>query len=334
MTVSVRPADPSHPNFFGEVEGIDLRQPVNREAVTAIEAGMDRFAALLFRDQRIDDAQQLAFSRNFGTLEQEPAVDIGSILSPRRINSFLIRWARNEFKRLRRQPGARKPHTRRLSRGVEDISELDIYNQMVGRDHPRRLYTLRNMLWHSDSSYKATPAKYALLHARVIPSSGSSTEFADMRAAYDALDDETRAMIQDLVCEHSQLYSRGVLGITDFTDRERARWAPVPQRLVRRHPVTGRRSLYLSSHAGGIIGWSMPEARVLLRDLTEHATQREFVRVQKWRQYDLVMYDNRVMMHRARRYDRNEVRELHRTMVVDIGPTLLQPSAQSHSEDS
>jgi alpha-ketoglutarate-dependent 2,4-dichlorophenoxyacetate dioxygenase len=324
IAVSIRPADPARPDFFAEVEGIDLRQPPNRESITAIEAGMDRFAALLFRDQRIDDVQQLAFSRNFGTLEQFETADISTALSPRRMAAFLSRWARNEFKRLRRQRGARKPHMRALGTEVADISELDSYNQMVGQDHPRRLFTLRNMLWHSDSSFRPTPAKYAFLHARVVPSAGGSTEFADMRAAYDALDDETRATIQDLVCEHSQLYSRGALGVTDFTDRERARWAPVPQRLVRRHPVTGRRSLYLSSHAGGIIGWPMPEARVLLRDLTEHATQREFVHAHEWRQYDLVMYDNRVTMHRGRRYDRTEVRELHRTMVVDIAPTLQQ----------
>ena len=131
-------------------------------------------------------------------------------------------------------------------------------------------------------------------------------------------------MIADLVCEHSQIYSRGVLGFTDFTDEERVKWAPVPQRLVRRHPVTGRRSLFLSAHAGGIIGWPMPEARALLRDLTEHATQREFVHAHKWRQYDLVMWDNRVVMHRARRYNAGEVRELHRTTVADIAPTLQQ----------
>ena len=325
MSISICPADPAHPDFFGEVEGIDLRQPATSEAVAAIDAGMDRFGVLVFHDQRIDDTQQLAFSRHFGALEQA-TYGTRSTPTPRRIIAFAIRTVRNNLKRLHQKPeGVRRPQRRRLGIEVEDISNLDRYNQVWGRNDPRRLLALRNMLWHSDSSFKLTPAKYSLLHARAIPSSGGNTEFADMRAAYDALDDDTKSMIQNLVCEHSQMYSWGALGLTDFSDQERAKWAPVPQRLVRRHPVTGRKSLFLSAHAGGIIGWPMPEARVLLRDLTEHATQREFVHIHKWRQYDLVMWDNRVAMHRARRYDDiNDMRELHRVTVADIAPTLQQ----------
>jgi alpha-ketoglutarate-dependent 2,4-dichlorophenoxyacetate dioxygenase len=195
---------------------------------------------------------------------------------------------------------------------------------VLARDDRKRLFALGNMLWHSDSSFKATPAKYSILSARVIPDKGGNTEFADMRAAWDALDPETKALVKDLVCEHTQLYSRGVLGFTDFTEEERRRFAPVPQRLVRRHPVTGRRSLFLSSHAGAIRGWPVPEARALLRDLTEHATQRQFVYAHVWRQWDLVMWDNRVVMHRARRYDHTQVRDLHRTTVLDVAPTLEQ----------
>jgi alpha-ketoglutarate-dependent 2,4-dichlorophenoxyacetate dioxygenase len=326
MTVSIRAVDPTRPDFFGEVEGIDLRQPATTRDVTVIEAGMDRFAVLVFHDQRIDDTKQIAFSRNFGTLEQA-TYSIRSNLGPRRIIASSIRTVRNKLNRLHQGPErARKAHRRRLGSEVEDISNLDRYNQMRGRTDPGRLTSLRNMLWHSDSSFKSTPAKYSLLHARAIPSCGGNTEFADMRAAYDALDDATRVMIEKLVCEHSQMYSWGVLGVTDFFDKKRAASPPVPQRLVRRHPVTGRRSLFLSAHAGGIVGWPMPEARILLRDLTEHATQREFVHIHKWQQYDLVMWDNRVVMHRARRYDdANEVRELHRTTVADIAPTLQQP---------
>ncbi len=293
MTLSIQPADPEHPDFFGEASGIDLSQPIARDAVAAIEAGMDRFAILVFHDQRIDDEQQLAFTRNFGPLEM----------------------ATGDFEQ----------KNRRLSMAVNDISNVDNDNKVRARDDRTRLFSLGNMLWHSDSSFKATPAKYSLLSARVIPSSpGGNTEFADMRAAWDALDAETRALVQDLVCEHSQLYSRGVLGFTDFTDEERQRFAPVLQRLVRRHPVTGRRSLYLSSHAGAIIGWPVPEARALLRDLVEHATQRRFVHAHRWRQFDLVMWDNRVMMHRGRRYNTEEVRDLHRTTVADSAPTLEQ----------
>ncbi len=293
MTLSIQPADPEHPDFFGEASGIDLSQPISRDAVAAIEAGMDRFAILVFHDQRIDDEQQLAFTRNFGPLEM----------------------ATGDFEQ----------KNRRLSMAVNDISNVDNDNKVRARDDRTRLFSLGNMLWHSDSSFKTIPAKYSLLSARVIPSSpGGNTEFADMRAAWDALDAETRALVQDLVCEHSQLYSRGVLGFTDFTAEERQRFAPVLQRLVRRHPVTGRRSLYLSSHAGAIIGWPVPEARALLRDLIEHATQRRFVHAHRWRQFDLVMWDNRVMMHRGRRYNTEEVRDLHRTTVADSAPTLEQ----------
>ena len=293
MTLSIQPADPEHPDFFGEASGIDLSQPIARDAVAAIEAGMDRFAALVFHDQPIDDEQQLAFTRSLGPLEM----------------------ATGDFEQ----------KNRRLSMAVNDISNVDNDNKVRARDDRTRLFSLGNMLWHSDSSFKATPAKYSLLSARVIPSSpGGNTEFADMRAAWDALDAETRALVQDLVCEHSQLYSRGVLGFTDFTDEERQRFAPVLQRLVRRHPVTGRRSLYLSSHAGAIVGWPVPEARALLRDLVEHATQRQFVHAHRWRQFDLVMWDNRVMMHRGRRYNTEEVRDLHRTTVADSAPTLEQ----------
>jgi alpha-ketoglutarate-dependent 2,4-dichlorophenoxyacetate dioxygenase len=292
MTLSIRPADPNRPGFVGEVSGIDLRQAIDRDTAAAIEAGMDRFAVLVFHDQKLDDAQQIDFSRHFGPLEQATG-DIQQV-------------------------------GRRLGMEINDISNLDRDSQVLARDDRRRLFSLGNMLWHSDSSFKATPAKYSLLSARIIPSSGGDTEFADMRAAYDALDGKTRDMIADMVCEHSQIFSRGILGFTEFTEDEREKWQPVPQRLVRRHPVTKRRSLFLSAHAGTIIGWPVPEARALLRDLTEHATQREFVHAHHWRQFDFVIWDNRVVMHRGRRYESAEVRDLHRTTISDVAPTLEQ----------
>jgi alpha-ketoglutarate-dependent 2,4-dichlorophenoxyacetate dioxygenase len=293
MAPSFRPIDPiNRPFFAGEVSGMDLRETMTPHEVAAIIEGMDKFAVLVFRDQQIDDAQQLAFSRNFGTLEIA--------------NSDV-----------------RREEDRRLAPEVGDVSNLGKNNDILGREDRRRLFSLGNQLWHSDSSFKPTPAKYSLLHARVLPSKDGNTEFADMRAAYDALDDDVKAEINDLVCEHSQQYSRGVLGF-DFTDEERLRNPPVPQRLVRRHPGSGRRSIFLSAHAGAIRGWPMPEARALLRDLTEHATQRKFVYAHEWRLGDLVMWDNRAMMHRARRYDPAEVRELHRTTVADDRPTLEQ----------
>ncbi|MFZ2006890.1 MAG: TauD/TfdA family dioxygenase [Stellaceae bacterium] len=293
MALSIRPIDPvNRPFFAGEVSGVDLREKATPEQVAAIVEGMDKFAVLVFHGQKIDDAQQLAFSRNFGTLEIA--------------NSDV-----------------RRDEDRRLAPEVADVSNLGKANAIMSRDDRRRLFSLGNMLWHSDSSFKPTPAKYSLLHARVLPAKDGNTEFADMRAAYDALDDEVKAEIKDYVCEHSQQHSRGILGF-DFTDEERLQNPAVPQRLVRLHPGSKRRSLFLSAHAGAIRGMPVPEARALLRDLTEHATQRQFVYAHQWRLGDLVMWDNRAMMHRARRYDPNEVRELHRTTVADDCPTLEQ----------
>jgi alpha-ketoglutarate-dependent 2,4-dichlorophenoxyacetate dioxygenase len=286
MTLSIHAIDPlSRPYFAGEVSGIDIAQPLSHADAAAISTGMDRFGVLVFHDQRFTDETQLAFSRNFGALEQASG-DIA------------------------------QGHERRLSMDVNDISNLDKDSQVLARDDRRRLFGLGNRLWHSDSSFKSVPAKYSLLSARRIPSAGGNTEFADMRAAYDALDEETTAECENLICEHSQLFSRSLLGFTDFTDDERRRFAPVRQRLVRRHQVTGRKSLFLASHAGAILGWPVPEARAFLRDLTEHATQRQFVYAHVWRQWDLVMWDNRVTMHRARRFDNVEVRDMHRTTVA------------------
>jgi alpha-ketoglutarate-dependent 2,4-dichlorophenoxyacetate dioxygenase len=185
-------------------------------------------------------------------------------------------------------------------------------------------FKLGDRLWHSDSSFRPIPAKYSLLSGRVIPSWGANTEFADMRAAYDALDERTKAEIEDLVCEHSLKYSREAIGFTDLTPEEIAAFRPVRQRLVRTHPSSGRKSLFLASHAGAILGWTIPEARMFLRDLTEHATQCQFVYSHTWRPHDLVMWDNRATMHRARRFDRNEVRDVRRTTLAGDAPTIDQ----------
>lgn len=282
------------PCFAAEVEGIDMTRPLTTDEVAAIHAGMDRYAVLVFHDQKINDEQQLAFSRSLGELEHS----IGTSL--------------------------RAPDEYRLPTTFADVSNLDKNNQVYARDDRRRLFAIGNRLWHSDSSFKVVPAKYSLLHARSIPSKGGNTEFADMRAAYDALDDETKAEIEDLICEHSQIYSRQQIGFFDLTDEERARFKPVRQRLVRTHPVTGRKSLYLASHAGAIVGWPVPEARCFLRDLIEHATQREFVYSHKWRVNDLVMWDNRQVMHRGRPFPAHEPRDVRRTTLVGDGPTAPQ----------
>jgi alpha-ketoglutarate-dependent 2,4-dichlorophenoxyacetate dioxygenase len=295
MTVSIEPIDPvSRPFFAGKVSGIDITRPLAAEQAAAIEKGMDHYGVLVFHGQHFDDGSQLAFSRHFGELEEA---------------SGDLNWG--------------KPR-RLASAHVNDISNLDTDNHVMARDDRKRLFSLGNRLWHSDSSFKAVPAKYSLLSARLIPAAGGNTEFADMRAGYDTLDQDTKDEIADLVCEHSQLYSRALLGFSDFTAEDRVRFKPVLQRLVRTHPSTGRKSLYLASHAGAIIGWPVPEARALLRDLIEHATQRQFVYAHQWRQWDLVMWDNRATMHRARPFDPKEVRDMHRTTVACERSTMAE----------
>ena len=295
MSITMRQAGPC---FAAEVDGLDLSKPLTREEIDAVHAGMDRYAVLVFHDQKITDEQQLAFTLSLGDIEHS----IGTSL--------------------------RGPDEYRLPTTFADVSNLDKDNKVFARDDRPRLFGLGNRLWHSDSSFKVTPAKYSLLRAVSIPSKGGNTEYADMRAGYDTLDEETKAEIEELVCEHSQLYSRAILGFTDFTEEERLRFKPVRQCLVRTHPVTKRKSLYLASHAGGIFGWPVPEARAFLRDLIEHATQRQFVYAHKWRVNDRVMWDNRQTMHRARPFPVNEPRDMRRTTLAGDGPTAAQVDAQ------
>jgi alpha-ketoglutarate-dependent 2,4-dichlorophenoxyacetate dioxygenase len=295
MTVAIRAIQPA---FAGEVSGVDITQPISQADVAAIEAGMDTFAVLVFRGQKLTDAQQMAFSLNFGALENAKGGNVT------------------------------KPADLRLPTGMNDVSNLGKDHKPLARDSRQRLFNLGNMLWHSDSSFRATPAKYSLLSARIVNPKGGDTEFADMRAAYDALDDETKREIEGQICEHSLMYSRGSLGFLDYTDEEKELFKPVRQRLVRTHPVTGRKSLYLSSHAGTILGLPMPEARVILRDLTEHATQPRFVYVHKWKLDDLVVWDNRQTMHRGRRYDESQARDVRRTTVAGDAPTVAQAAAE------
>ena len=294
MPITMRQVGPC---FAAEVEGVDLGKPLSRDAIDAVHAGMDRYAVLVFHDQKITDEQQLAFTRSLGDIEHS----IGTSL--------------------------RGPDEYRLPTTFADVSNLDKDNKVFARDDRPRLFGLGNRLWHSDSSFKVTPAKYSLLRAVSIPSKGGNTEYADMRAGYDTVDEETKAEIEELVCEHSQLYSRAILGFTDFTEEERERFKPVRQCLVRTHPVTKRKSLYLASHAGGIVGWPVPEARAFLRDLIEHATQRQFVYAHKWTVNDLVMWDNRQTMHRARPFPANEPRDMRRTTLAGDGPTAIQAAA-------
>lgn len=277
-----------------EASGLDAGEPLTPGVVAAVEAAMDRYAVLVLRDQRLDDEQQLRFTRYFGDL-QEGA------------NTTVNRSAL------------------RLDPAFADVSNVGTDGALVARDSRRRMASLGNRLWHSDASFRAVPARYSLLSARQIPPEGGNTEFADMRAAYDALSARQQREVQDLVCEHSQLYSRAQLGFSEFTDDEREVMRPVLQRLVRAHPSTGRKSLFLSAHIGAVQGWLQPEAMAFVRDLMEHATQREFVYVHVWQPYDLVIWDNRCTMHRVRSFDDlTHRRDMRRTTTRGEGPTVEQ----------
>ena len=295
MTVTIRQVGPC---LAGEVDGIDMRKPMTPDEVAAIHAGMDKYAVLVFRDQKITDEQQLAFTQSLGDIEHA----IGTSLR-----------AANET---------------RLPTTFADVSNLD------KNDKPYRARGPPAAVRHRQPAV----ALRQLVQGRCRPSTRCCTPSASRRRAATRSSPtcgrptmrsttRPRTRSQDMVCEHSQMFSRQIIGFYDFTDEERERFRPVRQCMVRTHPVTGRKSLYLSSHAGGIVGWPMPEARGYLRDLIEHATQREFVYTHKWRVGDLVMWDNRQTMHRARPFPAHEPRDMRRTTLAGDGPTAMQIAA-------
>ena len=298
MAISIEPV---RGDFAGIVHGVDCRQPLPPATVAAIEAGMDRFAVLVFPGQDFSNEEQLAFTLQFGPIEQRG----------RGSGKGNIHFRTAEQKRS-------------LPPGIGDFSNIDDAGRPLAQTSRAHHFKLADRLWHSDSSFRAPPARYSLLSGRAIPSWGGNTEFADMRAAYDALDEGTKAEVEDLVCHHSQIYSREAVGFGEMDAAEREGFKPVRQRLVRTHPVTGRKSLFLSSHAGLIEGWSIPESRMFLRDLVEFATQPQFVYSHKWTLHDFVVWDNRVTMHRGRRFDPSEPRDIRQTRLAGDVATIEQ----------
>jgi len=288
-------------DFAGEVTGLSCPDPLTPDQVAAIEAGMDRFGTLVYRGQHLSSEEQMAFTLHFGEIEGKG----------RGRSSGHIHFRTDE-------------QARKLGAGMGDFSNIDGKGKPLPADSRAHMFKLADRLWHSDSSFRPVPAKYSLLSAHAIPSWGGRTEFADMRAAYDALDERTKTEVEDLVCLHSQIYSREAVGFAEMNDQERAEFKPVRQRLVRTHPVTGRKSLFLSAHAGRIEGWSVPEARMFLRDLVEHATQPQFVYSHAWQLGDMVVWDNRVTMHRGRRFDPAEPRDVRQTRLAGHAATIEQ----------
>jgi alpha-ketoglutarate-dependent 2,4-dichlorophenoxyacetate dioxygenase len=277
-----------HPCFAAEVGPIDLRDVHDADTLAAIRAGMDAHAVLVFRDQRFTDDEHLAFAQRLdGALHTKTG---SSALGKNRLG--------NE--------------------ALADISNIDEDGELLKSSDRRRMYTLANRLWHTDASFQDPAGRYSMLLAKVVPPVEADTEFADMRAAYDALAPEMRARLEGLRVHHSIVHSRQSLGF-DFSRDEEERLKGAIHPLVRTLPRSRRRSLYLASHAARIIDWPVPEGRLLLRDLTEHATRPEFVYRHSWRLGDLVIWDNRATMHRARPFDdTRHRRELRRVTTLDI----------------
>lgn len=281
-----------HTHFFGEVVGLDLRQALDAATVAAVTSAIDRLGVLVFRDQKIDDAQQLRFSNYFGQPQRSITVH-------------------------------RQQMERRLRKDeLSDISNLDEHGFKLGENHPRRLYQLTTKLWHTDSSFRNPAGKYTFLCAKQLPAEGGNTEFADMRAAWDALPSERKDQLRDLQVEHSLAYSRSLVpGSPPLDESERKNLPPSIHPLVRVHPGSGREGLYLASHAERIVRMPHDEGRALLAQLMEYATQPEFVYAHVWRPGDLLMWDNRSTMHRAMPFDETKyVRELRRTTVAEDVP--------------
>jgi alpha-ketoglutarate-dependent 2,4-dichlorophenoxyacetate dioxygenase len=292
MSITVKPVTP---DFVAEISGIDLARPLASANRDAIEDAINRYAVVVFRGQTLGDDQQIAFARHFGPIH--------SSAQRARHTGIKHRLAANE---------------------IADISNLDGDGHVMQADHRRRLDWLANRLWHTDASFRAVPGALSMLYAHIVPDEGGETEFADLRAAYDALPDDTKAAIEGLVAEHSIWQSRGQLAVAKYTPEELASLPPVPQRVVRRHPGSGRKTLYLASHASHIIGMPIADGRLLLMDLIEHATRRQFVHSHSWKQGDLVIWDNRCTMHRARPFDTTKVRDLRRVTTRDVASTLEQ----------
>jgi alpha-ketoglutarate-dependent 2,4-dichlorophenoxyacetate dioxygenase len=291
MAISIYPVTQS---FAAEIGDLDLARPLDPADLAAVKAAFATYAVLIFPDQRLTPQQHLDFAARFGPLELTIAVH-------------------------------RKEAPLRLRKEFADVSNLN-HKDKVWREHSRtRQFQLANRLWHTDSSFKRLPALASLLYARTIPPVGGHTEFADQRAAYDALSDAMKRRLEGLVAEHSIFNSRARLGFTDFSEQERQELPPVPQAVVRVIAGSGRKSLYLASHAGRIFGMGEAEGRALIDELIAHATQRQFVYTHRWRVDDLVMWDDRCTMHRGTAFDDLRFRrDVQRATVSDVANTCEQ----------
>jgi alpha-ketoglutarate-dependent 2,4-dichlorophenoxyacetate dioxygenase len=291
MAITVSPVTPG---FVAEIGDFDVSAMLEGADLTPIKDAFATYAVLIFPDQHLSQDLHLDFARTFGPLETTIAL-------------------------------FRKDTKLRVREEFADVSNLGPDNKVWGENSRRRMFELGNRLWHTDSSFKRLPARASLLYARSIPPIGGHTEFADERAAYDALPEDMKRRLHGLVAEHSIFYSRARLGFTEFSDEERSNMPPVPQALVRTIPENGRKSLYLASHAGRIFGMPEAEGRALIDELIAHATQRQFVYTHRWRVNDLVVWDNRCTMHRGTAFDDLRwQRDVQRATASDVGNSCEQ----------
>jgi alpha-ketoglutarate-dependent 2,4-dichlorophenoxyacetate dioxygenase len=291
MTITISPVTSQ---FAAEIGDVDLRQPIADADFETIKDAFWKYAVLIFPEQHLTQAQHLAFSARFGPVEKERTLD------PKATPS-------------------------RFSGEFADISNLAADGKIWGETSRQRMYKAGNKLWHTDSSFKRLPSLCSLLYSRTIAPVGGHTEFADQRAAYDALPDATKAKLQGLIVEHWIVHSRRRNGFTEFNEDEMKRLPPVPQVLVRTIPQTRRKSLYVASHAGRIFGMPDDEGRALIDELLAHTTQRQFVYTHRWRPHELVMWDNRCTMHRGTDYDDLRwVRDMARVTISDIANSCEQ----------
>jgi alpha-ketoglutarate-dependent 2,4-dichlorophenoxyacetate dioxygenase len=289
MTISARPL---HPLFFAELTGADLAAGIDGPTRNAIQNAMDQYGVCVLPDQQLDDDKQTAFASLYGPLEVSPLThkQDGGPLAPPRIQN----------------------------RNIFDVSNLDEHGRILPLDDQRRAYRQGNELWHTDSSFRQKSATWSMLHARIVPPAGADTQFADTRAAYDALPEATKKKLDGLIAEHSIWHSRAQHGGYTPTEEEIMQRPPARHPLVRRHPGSGRKALYIASHASHIIGWPIEEGRALLRELLAHATQPRFVYSHPWRLGDLVIWDNRCTLHRATPFESaTHVRDMRRSTVID-----------------
>lgn len=281
--------------FAAEISGIDLAGPISDDSFEALHEAIDIHGVAVFRDQFLDDAALVAYAERFGTLE--------------------VPLKRDQYGGVEKQ--------------VTMLANIDDQGNVLNPDDDRAVYMKGNLLWHTDSSFKPVPATYSLLAAHEVPSVGGNTEFADARAGYDdwqgPFGATTKDELEDLVCEHSIIYSRSLISGDIFSEEEKRAFKPPHQPLVRTHPRTGRKIYYVGSHCSHVVGWPVEKGRALVRELTGFCVRPGHIYSHEWRAGDVVIWDNRSVLHRGpTAYDPAQRRVMHRATVAADGPLLQQ----------